>query len=253
MMRRILLLLLSVSIIAGFVRLGIWQIDRAEYKENLLAHSREAISERKPDLLSAATDAPDFATEADAYEWAAGPGHFLATPPIRLDNQVRHGIPGIRVYRVFQPDGARHAILVELGWRALPDRTQMPPEAAPPVVTQARGLLSPPPVAGLHLGKGAIQPQPDGSLLLVRLDPEQVAQALKLKNGLAPRVLRLDPGMKIGYRRDLAILSGTLPPEQHRAYAVQWFGMAIALAVITIVVARRKPRPAADKPEGNAA
>lgn len=251
--RRALLLLLSAAIVAGFVRLGIWQVHRAQYKEGLLEHSREVISERKPDLLSMAADAPAPATEADAYEWAAGPGHFLPLPPIRLDNQIRNGIAGVRVYRVFQPDGAQHAILVELGWRAVPSREQMPPEpASPPEAHTIRGLLTPPPVAGLKLGKTGIQKQPDGSLLLVWMSTDKLADALKLKNGLAPRVLRLDPGLKIGYKRDLRVLSGTLPPERHRAYAVQWFGLAIGLAVVTIVVARhdwrkRRRQTAGDK------
>ncbi|HEY2344658.1 MAG TPA: SURF1 family protein [Xanthomonadaceae bacterium] len=247
MRRRILLLLLSIAVIAGFVRLGIWQLARADYKEDLLAHSRHVLEERKPDMLAAATDAPAPASEADAYEWAAGAGHFLPLPVIRLDNQVRNSVPGIRVYRVFQPTGARRAILVELGWRPLPSHQDIPPEPTPPEVTQLRGLLSPPPVAGLHLGAAAVQRQPDGSLLLVWLDPDKVAQALKLKNGLSARVLRLDPLLRFGYKRDLNVLSGTLPPEQHRGYAVQWFGMAIALLVVTIVVARRKPRRPPDE------
>ncbi|HTA65471.1 MAG TPA: SURF1 family protein [Xanthomonadaceae bacterium] len=249
---RILLLLLSVSCILGFVRLGIWQIDRADYKEDLLAHARQVLVERKADVLAAAADAPAPDSEADAYEWAAGSGHFLPLPVIRLDNQVRNGIPGIRVYRVFQPDGARHAVLVELGWRPLPSHLDMPAEPAPPAITQVHGLLSPPPVPGISLGGSAIQRQPDGSLLLIRLDPDKLAPELKLAKGLAPRVLRLDPSMRVGYKRDLAVLSGTLPPEQHRGYAVQWFGMAIALLVTTIVVMRRKPQRKTDPNEESA-
>lgn len=240
---RILLLLFSLACIAGFVRLGIWQLERADYKESLLAHSRQVLEERRADLLAAATDAAAPAGEAEAYEWAAGAGHFLPQPVIRLDNQVRNGIPGIRIYRVFQPDGARRAILVELGWRPLPSRQEIPAEPAAPDLVQVRGMLSPPPVAGLHVGGAPVQRQPDGSLMLVWLDPEKVAAALKLKNGLSPRVLRLDPSIRVGYKRDLAVLSGTLPPEQHRGYAVQWFGMAIALLVTTLLVARRKSRP----------
>lgn len=239
MTRRILLLLLSIAMIVAFVRLGLWQVDRAHYKERLLAHSRQVVSERRPDVLYAAADAQDQANEADAYEWIVGGGHFLPLPPIRLDNQIRNGVAGIRVYRVFQPDGAQHAILVELGWRALPSRQEMPPEPAPPDVTQVRGLLAPPPVGGLKLGPEKIVPAKDGSLLLMRITPDKIADALKLKNGLAPRVLILDTGMKVGYKRDLQVLSGTLPPAAHRAYAVQWFGLAIALGVVTIVVSRR--------------
>jgi cytochrome oxidase assembly protein ShyY1 len=63
-------------------------------------------------------------------------------------------------------------------------------------------------------------------------------------------VLRLDPEMRIGYARNLDVLGGSLPPEQHRGYAVQWFGMAAGLLVVTLVVARRKRKPG--QAEGNA-
>lgn len=240
-MRRGLLWLLALACVAGFVRLGIWQLHRAEFKEALLAHSHQVLAERKAEPLATATDTamPDKESP-DAYEWTSGSGHFLPLPAIRLDNQTRGGQQGIRVYRVFQPDGARHALLVELGWRPLPSRQDLPVEPDPPAVTQVRGMLSPPPAAGISLGGSAIQRQPDGSLLLVRLDPDGVAATLRIGNGLAPRVLRLDPGMKFGYKRDLAMLSGTLPPEQHRGYAVQWFALAAGLLIATIVVSRRK-------------
>jgi surfeit locus 1 family protein len=246
--RKLLLLLLSVLCIVGFVHLGIWQLHRAEYKQDLLVHSHQVLVDRNVQPLAASVDAamPDKDHEADAYEWTSGPGHFLPLPALRLDNQVRGGLPGIRVYRIFQPDGGHHALLVELGWRSLPSRLQFPPEPAPPAVTQVRGLMSPPPVAGISLGHGVIQHQPDGPLLLIKLDPDRVATELHLANGLAPRVLRLDPGMKFGYKRDLAMLSGTLTAEQHRAYAVQWFAMALALLITTLVVAWPRPRK---KPE----
>jgi len=241
MKRVVLLWLLALACVAGLVRLGIWQLHRAEFKEALLAHSHQVLAEREAQPLATAADAPMPDKESpDAYEWTSGNGHFLPVPAIRLDNQARGGQQGIRVYRVFQPDGARHALLVELGWRPLPSRKDIPAEPDPPSVSQVRGMLSPPPAAGISLGGSAVQRQSDGSLLLIRLDPDSVAPVLRIGNGLAPRVLRLDPGMKIGYKRDLAMLSGTLPPEQHRGYAVQWFALAAGLLIATIVVSRRK-------------
>ena len=239
-MKRFLPYLFALACVLGFVRLGIWQLHRAEYKEVLLAHSRQVLNERIVQPLAAASDAPMPDTEGDAYEWVAGAGHFLNLAPIRLDNQVRGGLPGIRVYRVFQPDGAKHALLVEMGWRLLASRTDFPTEPPAPALTQVRGLMSPPPVGGLSLGGGGLEKQDDGALLVIRIKPDLLAKELHIRNGLAPRVLRMDPGMKLGYKRDLAMLSGTLPPEQHRGYAVQWFGMAIALFIATIVVALRK-------------
>ena len=40
--------------------------------------------------------------------------------------------------------------------------------------------------------------------------------------------------------RDLDILPNTLSPERHLGYAVQWFGLAIAVLVIALVMTFRK-------------
>jgi len=63
--------------------------------------------------------------------------------------------------------------------------------------------------------------------------------AQDVKTPLAPRVLRLNPDLPIGYARDLDILPNTLPPEKHRGYAVQWFGLCIATIVLTLVLGLR--------------
>ncbi len=238
-------MLLALACIGGFVRLGFWQLHRAETKEAMLARSHRILGERRAEPLRAEADAqPADAAGSFDYAWSSGDGHFLPLPAVMLDNQARDGRPGVRVYRVFQPDGARHALLVELGWRALSPDRKLPPEPALPGNRRVQGLLAPPPAAGLNLGGDAVQRQSDGSLLLVRLDPARVAKALAVPGGLAPRVLRLDPAQAMGYARDLDVLSGAMPPERHRGYAVQWFGMAAALLVATLVAAhRRKPRP----------
>ena len=56
---------------------------------------------------------------------------------------------------------------------------------------------------------------------------------------LAPRVLRLDPDLPIGYARDLDLLPNTLPPERHLGYAVQWFALALAMLVIAALLTWR--------------
>ena len=82
----------------------------------------------------------------------------------------------------------------------------------------------------------------DGAWLATRLDPAEVSAAWSAEPALAARVLRLDPSVPLGHARDLALLSNTLPPEKHRGYAIQWFGLALATLVILIVLnLRRRP------------
>jgi cytochrome oxidase assembly protein ShyY1 len=55
-------------------------------------------------------------------------------------------------------------------------------------------------------------------------------------------VLKLDPAIPLGYARDLDVLPNTLPPERHLGYAVQWFGLALAVLATALVLTFRKPR-----------
>jgi cytochrome oxidase assembly protein ShyY1 len=86
-----------------------------------------------------------------------------------------------------------------------------------------------------------VSPQADGNLLATSLDHAMLKSALKLP-ALAPRVLRLDPALKVGYLRDLNILPNTLPPERHLGYAVQWFGLALAVLITALVLTLRRRR-----------
>ncbi len=78
---------------------------------------------------------------------------------------------------------------------------------------------------------------------MIALQREALARALSLP-ALAPRVLKLDPDLRLGYARDLDILPNTLPPERHVGYAVQWFGLAAAVLVTALLLTWRSRRSA---------
>lgn len=227
--------ILAIIVIALFCRAGLWQLDRARQKQAMLADSQKVLAERKPLPLSAAADP----ARRTAYDWAAGVGRFAPAPAVLLDNQSRGDRAGIRVYRVFLPEDAP-PLLVELGWLPLPGDRKLPAIDEPPGPMRVAGLLAPPPSPGLAGSQAT--PQADGNLLAIGLDRTVLADTLKLPT-LAPRVLKLDPALKLGYARDLEILPNTLSPERHLGYAVQWFGLALAVLVTALVLTLRKRRP----------
>lgn len=231
--------------IALFLTLGFWQLGRMREKRVLLDAGAAALSERKPmSLVDAAWDL----TRTHAYDWVAGTGRFADRPSVLLDNQIRNGRAGVRVYRVFYMDKADRsigaAILVDLGWLPLAANRELPRLNFPATNDiELRGLLAPPPSSGLALGSGF---ERKGDVwLATRIDLEALAPALlqsapagKIK--LAPRVLRLDPALPLGFERDLDVLPGTMPPERHLGYAVQWFAFAlVALVIFTVLHFRR--------------
>ena len=226
---------LALLAIGLFCSLGAWQLDRARQKEAMLIEANAVLAAQVPLALAAAAD-PE---RASSYDWAQGSGRFTAAPAVLLDNQGYQGRSGIRVLRVFQPDGNSAPLLVDLGWLPLPGDRRLPAIDRWPDTRSVAGLLAPPPSAGL--ASEVAVPQADGNLLVTSLDRPFLGETLMLP-ALAPRLLRLDPSIQIGYARDLEILPNTLPPERHLGYAVQWFGLALAVFITTLVLTLRKRR-----------
>lgn len=226
---------LAVLAMSLFGSLGAWQWGRAEQKEAMLADTARVLAERQPQALALATDA----SRLQAYDWVVGEGEFLPGPAILLDNQTRDRQPGVRVYRVFLPAGDGEPLLVELGWLPVPGDRTMPAVAVLRGPQRIAGLLVPPPSEGIARASPTVLA--DGSLLVIALQREALVQALSLP-ALAPRVLKLDPNLPLGYARDLDILPNTLPPERHVGYAVQWFGLAGAVFITALVLTWRSWR-----------
>lgn len=233
-MKRLRWWLLAIVVAALFGSLGVWQLGRAQQKRAMLAQAQATIAQKQAIALMAASD-PEHVS---AYDWAAGTGRFLPTPAVLLDGQVHNGQVGVRVYRMFLPDGATQPLLVDLGWLPVLDRHHMLTLPVPEL-HEVRGLLMPPPSHGLMTPVATRLP--DGDVLVTALSAQQLP-ALLGQPALASRVLRLDPGIRVGGERDLDVLPNTMPPERHIAYAVQWFAMAATILIIAFLLTRRSRR-----------
>ncbi|MEH6417938.1 SURF1 family protein [Pseudomonas sp. CGJS7] len=235
--------ILALATIALFVHLGLWQARRAVEKQAMLDAAAAVLKDRIPRPLSAAGDA----ARVRAYDWAAGLGHFDDRGALLLDNQQRGGRAGVRAYRIFVPQQGE-PLLVDLGWLPLGGDRKLPVIAQPEGELALSGLLTAPPSSGIALGPGI--GREGQQWLLTRVDPAAIARETGLSVPLAPRVLRLDPALKLGYERDLELLANTLPPEQHRGYSLQWFALAAAVLATALILTfrRKRTRPESDRP-----
>lgn len=220
---------------ALFARLGSWQAGRAGEKVAMLEASRAALDAPRPGPLSLAHDA----SRSRGYDRVQGRGRFTG-PVLWLDNQQRGGRVGVRAYRLFEPaQGA--PLLVDAGWLPMPaDRARLPSLDWPQGTVEVRGLLAPPPSAGIAMGEAMAAKGADW--LMLRVDMAAISRALSLRAPPAPRVLRLDPALPYGAERDLELLANTLTPDKHRGYALQWFGLAITVGIIALVLTFRGNR-----------
>lgn len=222
----------ALLVAALFARLGFWQSGRAVEKQRMLDAVEVVLRTPTPGPLEAAGD-PRHARD---YAWARGRGRFTGAP-LWLDNQQRDGRVGVRGYAPFRTTSGT-LLLVDIGWAALaPDRRRLPSAPLPTGDVDVRGLLAPPPSAGIAMG--APMARHDGGWLMLRVEPDAIARELRLPAPLAPRVLRLDPALPFGLPRDLAMLANTLTPDKHRGYALQWFGLAATVLVIALVLTLR--------------
>lgn len=217
-----------------FVRLGVWQLHRADYKDGLLR--RYAAAAAAP--VQRFDDVVDH-LPPDTYPRVRVHGHYLAGRVYLLDNPMHDERGGIEVYAPFLPDGHRRLLLVDLGFLPGNGSGRMPlPPPLPDGPTTLQGLYQPSPGHGLEMGGNALARQSRWPKSTIYLDMKQVAA--DLRHVLFPRLLVLDPDPAIAYVRRHRLDFGAMTPARHRAYAFQWFTFAVVAVVIFLVLHRRK-------------
>lgn len=230
--------LLTVAGCLVFLRLGEWQLHRADEKDELLR--RYAASAQAPlsDFAAVAAKPP-----LDAYPRVKVQGHYLADRVYLLDNPKHDQRGGVEVYVPFQVRDASSLLLVDLGF--LPGNGTDQAPQFPPVSSGEQGLqglYQPAPGVGFEMGGNALATQAHWPKTTIFLDLKQVQQ--DLGQSLYPRVLALDADPASIYVREHTLDFSSMPPARHRAYAFQWFTFAVAAVVIFIVLhRRRKPKP----------
>lgn len=224
----------AVLVIVGFCQLGRWQLHRMHEKQALLDQQLPA---RAQSLSLAKAQAAPV-----QLRWVDDQGRYLPGT-VLLDNQTRGGRAGIKVYQPFRSDDGA-VVLVDRGWLPMPADRTLP--VVDPREGEARvaGLLAPPPATGLALGPALTATAQPATWLANRMPMDEVAAALALPPGsLRGPVLRLDPALPGGFARDLELLPNTMPPSRHLGYAVQWFGLALTVLIVALLLEWRRARP----------
>ncbi|MBS3964722.1 MAG: SURF1 family protein [Methylomonas sp.] len=230
-------LLLSSYLVAMIIlcSLGAWQIARSEEKRVFLVQQQAAIQR---DVIHLNDTLPPASDEL-RYRRATAHGRLDAQHVFLIDNQIVSGKPGYFVLSPFLIDGQQQAIMVNRGWIAAgADRKQLPDISIPSEWTSVSGRLNHFPEVGYKL-KGAEIPS-DGWPSLVQL-AEADALSQKLGYPVYPFQLELDADWPDAYLRQWKTET-PIPPEKHLAYAVQWFGLALALTCLFIWNAFKKYR-----------
>ncbi len=218
------ILLFALLFLPLTLRLGFWQLSRAEEKEALLLAHQQQMSAPPVNFEQLPTNANQ------QYLPVRVSGQYDNRRTLLLDNQVRHGRPGYEVIAIFNAD-AGPALLVNRGWVAASlDRAILPEISPIEGRVELSGYLYRSPGQQVMLGEDVWDA--DKALQIVQnAAPERAAE--QLQQPFYPYQLRLDENAPGALKTGWPVVN--VIPEKHTAYAVQWFCLAALLVVLTLL------------------
>jgi surfeit locus 1 family protein len=221
--------LFTAAFLPFLISLGMWQLDREQQKRDV-----EALYE-----IRSSSDAVDISsidwTQND-LNWVAvqATGYFDNQRQLLLDNRILNSVVGYEVITPFYTE--QGALLVNRGWVAQGSSRQSLPEVG---ITEEQVTI----VGHIYV--------PDGELMI--LGAEEAETEIWPKVIQSVNIIELSESMNEAYKpqqirlnqNSAAVLETNwtainMRPEVHRAYAVQWFLMALVLTFLYLFFSIRR-------------
>ena len=217
--------LLLLPLLTG---LGIWQLERAGWKQALVdSHTERA---EMPPLALSLLDGFD---ESLQYRQVTARGVYDTQHQLLLDNRTQQGHAGYHVLTPLHIASTDRVVLVNRGWVPLgQSRAQLPELPGPTGEVVVRAMLKLPPEKLFRLGE-VDETHSGWPQVVQQVKMSELEQ--RLGQTLMPVLLLLNSEDKHGFIRDWKPVYGTTP-DKHRAYAAQWFTLAVVLLLIYIGV-----------------
>ena len=218
--------------IALTLALGSWQLDRAGQKLELQRRMERAEHGSPLHLGAEPIQTPDM-----AYYKLEASGEFLAQDTVYLDNRTRKGVAGYEVITPLRLNDGGRCVLVNRGWVAAgPSRSHLPEVRTPAGHIRVEGVALPGNQRGFELSNRV-----QVGRVWEHVTVERYRNAYGLE--LQPIIIRAQNDLGDGLARDWP------PPDvgvdRHRAYAAQWFAMALAIFVLYVVLTVKRKHSAA--------
>jgi surfeit locus 1 family protein len=226
----VLLTLFLAVCVAVLLGLGVWQLQRMQWKAGLIERADQAAG-LAPLPLAEVLAAPE-----PEFRKALVVCRGLATAPHVELQSIQEGEPGSRLLSACVPEGMDQTFIVDRGFlpATVPTRPRVLASSLPLALvvelrrTPAAGVMTPVPTGGRFYGR----------------DNAAIATAL---GSSAPSEFTLFA--LTSPNPELAALVASAPPaafsNNHLGYALTWFGLALALlAFYVAALVRRFRRPA---------
>ncbi len=226
------ILIIVIAAAGLLVGLGIWQLSRSAEKQ-ALDDRYAARAQQAPAVLNGSV--LDY--QALRYRRTRLAGRFVQGDDFLLDNRVHRGVAGYHVLSPLLLANGKDAVLINRGWLALgSSREHLPVIATLTEELQLQGLITLPPAEVLLLGPGGYEASA-WPRVIQYVDFNRMEQATGLN--LLPVVVLLNPDSPSGFVRAWQPVGSSLGAARHRAYAIQWFGLALIFVFVCFLVARR--------------
>lgn len=218
-----------------FIKLGFWQLDRADQKKIINMAFVDRQSQPPIPLNNETIQMP---IEDIIWHHVTISGEFLNDKNIILDNQVVQEKVGFLIYTPFKILDSNRTILVNRGWYPLSNSRNDVPNIPPIKGAQAiEGEINQMPSSGISLGKVVTEKLDESSFRLQKMDYEVLCSLLgkdlmryvvKLKKPIFDKTYILDSGIPVP------------DSDKNYGYAFQWFAMAFTLFIIFMRLGLKK-------------
>ena len=228
--RSIFITILFVISFFTLIRLGFWQLNRADQKNEINQNFIERQSEEE------ITD-QGLINEENIWRKFTLDGEFLKIN-FFLDNQMYRRNAGYTIFTPFVTSKGM-IILVNRGWHPLPElRDEIPfieNILGPKTIT---GILSPIPSHGIILTDQNTELIDTNSIRIQRIDLDEIKNMIEMENlQINPLVLTLDKPIDQNLVKHLVLPVSN--SEKNYGYAFQWFAFAATLLIIFIVLRKK--------------
>ncbi len=231
----VLMTLATIIVMALCIKAGLWQYNKAQAKLALQTQLNARLTEPAVALTDQLIADKIAASEDLRYLRVKFTGVYDTRYQVLLDNQVENTVAGFHVLTPVQVQGSKLYVLLNRGWVAGVNR-QLPLINTPQGLQEIEGDIALPTAKFFSL---EAPPATNGQWQPVwqHLDMQRYTKSVPF--GVQPFVVRLDAKNGAG-----GFIRNWPPPGEnismHLGYAYQWFGFALTLLVIYIVLNLKK-------------
>jgi surfeit locus 1 family protein len=220
--------LATILLFPILIKLGIWQLHRAEYKRELQAEYDNRSSATPLHLNQLRGDNTRF-----NYFPIVVTGHFINDRSILLDNKMYQHHPGYQVLTPLLPTNGGPLLLINRGWVPFESTRQKLPVLSPVKgEVTVRGQIFVPPAKTFSLGPNRETISPTWPLRVEQINLTELAKLTG--RPLHSFVVLLAPNQPYGFGRDWSPVE--MKAYVHQGYAFQWFALAATLLIAFIAV-----------------